>query len=42
MRKKSQSGRIMIEMLGVLAIIAVLSVGGFGGYSNAMVMYFLN
>ena len=27
-----QSGRSMIEMLGVLAIIAVLSVGGIAGY----------
>ena len=42
MRKKSQSGRSMIEMLGVLAIIAVLSVGGIAGYSKAMEMYKLN
>ena len=26
--KKNQSGRSMVEMLGVLAIIGVLSVGG--------------
>lgn len=32
----NQSGRSMIEMLGVLAIIAVLSVGGIAGYSKAM------
>ena len=32
----SQSGRSMIEMLGVLAIIGVLSVGGIAGYSKAM------
>lgn len=31
-----QSGRSMIEMLGVLAIIGVLSVGGIVGYSKAM------
>ncbi len=34
-----QSGRSMIEMLGVLAIIAVLSVGGIAGYSKAMEMW---
>ena len=31
-----QSGRSMVEMLGVLAIIGVLSVGGISGYSKAM------
>ena len=31
-----QSGRSMIEMLGVLAIIGVLSVGGIAGYTKAM------
>lgn len=35
----NQTGRSMIEMLGVLAIIAVLSVGGIAGYSKAMEMY---
>ena len=35
----SQSGRSMIEMLGVLAIIAVLTVGGIAGYSKAMLMW---
>lgn len=34
--KKSQSGRSMVEMLGVLAIIGVLSVGGIAGYTLAM------
>ena len=34
-----QSGRSMIEMLGVLAIIGVLSVGGIAGYSKAMTKY---
>ncbi len=33
---KSQSGRSMVEMLGVLAIIGVLSVGGIAGYSLSM------
>ena len=32
----NESGRSMIEMLGVLAIIGVLSVGGIAGYSKAM------
>ncbi|MBQ4399784.1 MAG: hypothetical protein II830_00655 [Alphaproteobacteria bacterium] len=39
---KSQSGRSMIEMLGVLAIIGVLSVGGLVGYSKAMERYRIN
>ncbi len=34
--KNNQSGRSMVEMLGVLAIIGVLSVGGIAGYSMAM------
>ena len=34
--KKSESGRSMVEMLGVLAIIGVLSVGGIAGYSLGM------
>ena len=38
----SQSGRSMIEMLGVLAIIGVLSVGGIAGYSKAMMQYKIN
>ena len=38
----SQSGRSMIEMLGVLTIIAVLSVGGIAGYSKAMEMFKIN
>ena len=33
---KSQSGRSMVEMLGVLAIIGVLSAGGIAGYSLSM------
>ena len=34
--KKFESGRSMVEMLGVLAIIGVLSVGGIAGYSLSM------
>lgn len=33
---KIESGRSMVEMLGVLAIIGVLSVGGIYGYKTAM------
>ena len=40
--RKNQSGRSMIEMLGVLAIIGVLSVGGLVGYSKAMERYRVN
>jgi hypothetical protein len=39
---KMQSGRSMVEMLGVLAIIGVLSVGAIAGYSKAMMKYRLN
>jgi len=38
----NESGRSMIEMLGVLAIIGVLSVGGIAGYSKAMMQYKIN
>lgn len=37
-----QSGRSMVEMLGVLAIIGVLSVAGIAGYSKAMAKYKTN
>jgi len=40
--KINESGRSMIEMLGVLAIIGVLSVGGIAGYSKAMSKYRVN
>jgi len=40
--KINESGRSMIEMLGVLAIIGVLSVGGIAGYSKAMSKYRTN
>ena len=39
LNRNNQSGRSMIEMLGVLAIIGVLSVGGIAGYSKAMAKY---
>ena len=39
---KSESGRSMVEMLGVLAIIGVLSIGGIMGYSYAMDKYRAN
>lgn len=42
MMKQNQSGRSMIEMLGVLAIIGVLSVGGIAGYSKAMEKWKIN
>lgn len=37
--RSEQTGRSMVEMLGVLAIIGVLSVGGIAGYSKAMAKY---
>ena len=40
--KIEQSGRSMVEMLGVLAIIGVLSIGGISGYSKAMSKYRVN
>ena len=41
-QKQSQSGRSMVEMLGVLAIIGVLSVGAIAGYRYAMNQYIAN
>ena len=38
----AQSGRSMVEMLGVLAVIGVLSIGGIMGYSYAMDKYRAN
>lgn len=37
--RSEQTGRSMVEMLGVLAIIGVLSVGGIAGYSKAMAKF---
>lgn len=42
MMKKQESGRSMVEMLGVLAIIGVLSIGGIAGYTMAMRRYRAN
>ncbi|MDO4162561.1 MAG: hypothetical protein Q4D80_06145 [Pseudomonadota bacterium] len=42
MNLKNQTGRSMIEMLGVLAITGVLSVGGLAGYSKAMIKFKTN
>ncbi|MBQ8558266.1 MAG: hypothetical protein IJ440_05700 [Alphaproteobacteria bacterium] len=42
MKKTQDSGRSMVEMLGVLAIIGVLSVGGIAGYTMAMNRYRAN
>ena len=39
---ENDTGRSMLEMLGVLAIIGVLSVGGIAGYSKAMMKYKVN
>ena len=36
MKMKSETGRSMVEMLGVLAIIGVLSIGGIAGYTLSM------
>ena len=36
MKNTNESGRSMVEMLGVLAIIGVLSIGGIAGYTMAM------
>ncbi len=41
-QNQSQSGRSMIEMLGVLAIIAILSIGGIVGYRLAINYYQAN
>lgn len=38
----SQSGRSMVEIIGVLAIVGVLSIGGIMGYSYAMDKYRAN
>ena len=39
---QNQSGRSMVEMLGVLAIIGVLSIGGIAGYRQAMTAHRAN
>ena len=42
MKKTNETGRSMVEMLGVLAIIGVLSIGGIAGYTMAMNKYQAN
>ena len=42
MSYKNETGRSMVEMLGVLAIIGVLSVAGIAGYTMAMRKYRAN
>ena len=42
MKDTNESGRSMVEMLGVLAIIGVLSIGGIAGYTQAMRRYRAN
>ncbi len=42
MKFKNESGRSMVEMLGVLAIIGVLSIGGIAGYVLSMNRYRAN
>ncbi|MBQ9089545.1 MAG: hypothetical protein IJY58_00640, partial [Alphaproteobacteria bacterium] len=41
-QKTAETGRSMVEILGVLAIIGVLSIGGIYGYSFAMDKYRAN
>lgn len=40
--RENQSGRSMIEMLGVIAIIGILTAGGLAGFSKALDMYRTN
>ncbi len=42
MKRTNETGRSMVEMLGVLAIIGVLSIGGIAGYTMAMNRYRAN
>ncbi len=42
LKKNAETGRSMVEMLGVLAIIGVLSIGGIAGYTMAMNRYRVN
>ena len=42
MKYKNESGRSMVEMLGVLAIVGVLSAGALKGYSAAMFKHKMN
>lgn len=42
MKKSSENGRSMVEMLGVLAVVGVLSIGGIIGYKRAMEKHQVN
>lgn len=42
LKHTNESGRSMVEMLGVLAIVGVLSIGGIAGYSKAMAKFKVN
>lgn len=42
MKKRNESGRSMLEMLGVLVVVGVLSVAGIQGYRQAMVQHKAN
>ncbi|MBO5440986.1 MAG: hypothetical protein J6A09_00270 [Alphaproteobacteria bacterium] len=42
LKQSNQTGRSMIEMLGVLAIVGILSVGGISAYQKAMTKYKVN
>ena len=39
LKSDSESGRSMVEMLGVLAIMGVLAIGGIAGYRYAMIKH---
>ena len=41
-RNSAESGRSMVEMLGVLAIVGVISIGGIAGYNYGMNRYRTN
>ena len=41
-QKNAETGRSMVEILGVLAVIGVLSIGGIYGYAYAMKKYTAN
>ena len=40
--REAESGRSMVEMLGVLAIVGVISIGGIAGYNYGMTQYRTN
>lgn len=40
--RKNESGRSLVEMLGVLAIMGILTVGGIAGFNYAMTRHYAN